>query len=215
MTMVFDPSGDFAQVADFQQEATLERPGTSDSWPLCRAVASPIRASEARSSAGAYTQDDVVWNLDAGELPATPQPGDVVVDSDLRCWVVLAARRGATGRWRCICRNLAIVQSLDQAIDVEVAVRSKDAAGAEVVSWQPWRTGVAARVQPIRSTVANIHQRLGQVSEWKVFVADQLDIDHTHRIKTSDGAVYRVVGVQKAQRIDALMEIDVIRAVEE
>ncbi|NLE38458.1 MAG: hypothetical protein GX621_10580 [Pirellulaceae bacterium] len=215
MTTAFDPSGDFGQVTDFQQEATLQRPGTSDSWPLCRAVSSPVRVSEARSSAGAYTQDDVVWSLDAGEMTVAPQPGDVVVDADARRWVVLAARRGATGRWRCICRNLAIAQSLDRTIDVEVAVRSKDAAGAEVVTWQPWRTGVAARLQPIRSTVAPIHERLGQLSEWKVFVADQLDIDHTHRIKTSDGTIYQVVGVQKAQRIDTLMEIDVIRAVEE
>ena len=50
MACGFDPTDDFGDVADFQQEVTLMRPGTSDAWALSRAVRAAIRASEARAS---------------------------------------------------------------------------------------------------------------------------------------------------------------------
>lgn len=210
MTLAFDPSDDFADVADFQQEVTLLRPGTSDARPLARAVQAAIRASEARASGGRYTENDVVWHLDATEWNGQPLPGDVIVDADARRWTVLAARHSVGERWRCVCRNLAIVHGLDQYVDVEVASFTKDSCGAESATWHPWRTGVAARIQPVRATIENDHQRHARSSELKIHVADQLELDQTHRIKAPDGTVYRVVGCRNADRIDALMEIDVV-----
>ena len=42
-------------------------------------------------------------------------------------------------------------------------------------------------------------------------MAEYVPVDHAHRIKGPDGTVYRVTGYRKADRIDALMEIDVVR----
>jgi len=210
MSLAFDPTDDFADVADFQQDVTLLRPGTSDSWALAHAVRAVVRVSEARASGGDVTEDDVVWHLDAAEWDGSPQPGDVIVQSDARRWTILAARLTATGRWRCVCRDLAIAQGLDQYVDVEVAISTKDPAGAESVTWHPWRTGVPARIQPVRSTVEDDYQRRTVSSELKIYVADQLPLDETHRIRAPDGTTYRVVGCRNAERIDALMEIDVV-----
>ena len=209
MTLAFDPNSDFADVADRQQNVTLSRPGTSDAWNLSRAVRSSVRASEARASGGKYTEEDVVWHLDATEWDDSPRPGDVILEANSHRWTVLTARRTSTGRWRCVCRDLAIEHGLDQYIDIEVATLSKDAAGAESVAWRPWRTGVRARVQPVRSTIDNDHDQTAFRRTLEIYTADQLTIDHTHRIKTPDGMVYRVVGCRNAERIDALVEIEV------
>ncbi len=187
------------------------RPGSSDSWALSHAVRAAVRASEARSSGGKVTEDDVVWHLDAAELDTSPEPADVILDGEAQRWTVLAARRTVTGRWRCVCRNLAIACGLDQYVDIEVAAYTKDAAGAERAEWHPWRTGVAARIQPIRAAVDGDHHRRAHRAELKVYVADQLQLDHTHRVKAPDGTIYQVVGCRTADRIDALMEIDVVR----
>jgi head-tail adaptor len=211
MTLDFDPADDFAEVADFQRAATLLRPGTSDAWPLVHARRAAVRASEVRASGGRYAESDAVWHLDAAELNGEPTPGDVIVETGEGRWTVLAAQRTATGRWRCVCRDLAVAHGLDDYVDIETAVYTKDSAGAETATWHPWRTGVPARVQPVRSTVVASHDRRAAAAELVVYVAERLDIDHTHRIRTPDGAIYRVVGCRKAQWIDALMEIDVIR----
>jgi head-tail adaptor len=211
MTTDFDPSGDFGVVADLQESVTLMRPGSSGSWPLERAVAAAVRASEARASGGKFTENDVVWHLDASELTVDPRPGDVLLDGRRQRWTVLAARRTVTGRWRCVCRNLAILHLLDQYVDIEVAVRTKDAAGAEVLTWRSWRTGVAARVQPVRVSVENRHGGREAIEEVKVYVADRIDVDHTHRIKTPEGVAYEVVETRNADRIDSLMEVLAVR----
>ncbi|MBN1590950.1 MAG: hypothetical protein JW888_15660 [Pirellulales bacterium] len=211
MALDFDPTNDFAAVADLQQQVTLLRPGTSDETHIAHAVRAAVRASEARSSGGKYTEDDVVWQLDAMETSTRPEPADVIVDAESQRWTILTARRTTTGRWRCVCRNLAIAHGLDQYVDIEVAVYAKDAAGAEVAAWHPWRTGIRARIQPIRAAVEDDHQRRTFLRESKIFVADQLELDQTHRIRAPDGTLYRVAGCEKADRIDALMEINVIR----
>ncbi|HLA83832.1 MAG TPA: hypothetical protein VJL29_03480 [Thermoguttaceae bacterium] len=207
--MAFDPSDDFADVADMQQAVTLLRPGTSDSRSLAHAVRGTVRASEARASGGRYTEEDVAWHLDGNELDDSPRPGDLIVEADARRWTVLAARRTAVGCWRCICRDLVIAHGLDQYVDIEVADFTKDATGAEVAAWRPWRTGVPARIQPVRAAVDNDHARRSLASEFIVYVAGEFRLDQTHRIKAPDGTIYRVVGCRKADRIDALMEIQV------
>lgn len=210
MTLAFDPGNDFADVADLARDVTLVRPDASDSTVLACAVRAAIRTSEARGSGGRYTEEDVVWNLGATELDKPPLPGDVIVEGDAR-WTILSARHTATGRWRCVCRNLVIAHGLDQHVDVEVAVYTKDAAGASTATWHPWRTGVAARIQPVRSLIANEHDRRTVRRELTVFMAESLALDHTHRIKAPDGMTYRIVGCRKAERIDALMEVDVVQ----
>ena len=51
----------------------------------------------------------------------------------------------------------------------------------------------------------------GYLDDEEVFLAEDVSVDHTHRIKGPDGTIYRVTGCRKADRIDALLEIDVVR----
>jgi hypothetical protein len=110
-----------------------------------------------------------------------------------------------------VSRNLAIVHGLDQHVDIEQAIYAKGEHGAEQAAWRPWRTGVAARIQPVQSTAAEEHQRRVTTAAFVVYLAESLAVDHTHRIKSPDGTVYRVVGSRRAERIDALMEVDAVR----
>ena len=48
-------------------------------------------------------------------------------------------------------------------------------------------------------------------SPFKVFLAEHVPLYHTHRIIGPDGAVYRILAYRKSERVDALMEIDVVR----
>ena len=88
---------------------------------------------------------------------------------------------------------------------------AKGEGGADEPTWHTWKTGLRARIQPARIQVKDQHERRVTTAGFKVFLADDVPVDHTHRIRGPDGTVYRVVGYRKADRIDALVEVDVVR----
>ncbi len=210
--MMFDPSDDFATVTDGLEPVTIARPGGSDKTEVAHAMRRNVRTREAAESAGRYTASDVVWHLPASELAAAPRPGDLAIDAEGRRWTVLDVQSGAgAGRWRCVCRNLAVFHGLDGFVDVEKAAFTKGLSGAERATWSTWRTGVRARIQPARIEIETAPDRRRTVEGFRVVLAEDLAVDHRHRIKAPDGSRYRVVRCRKAERIDGLMEIDVIR----
>jgi hypothetical protein len=212
MALDFDPSDDLADVTDALTSVTVTRPGSSTSTEVTHALRRPVRAREAQKSQGQYTASDVVWHLPSSEMATPPRPGDVILDEDGQRWTVLAVQRTTFGgRWRCAARSLAVVHGLDQYVDVEQAAYTKGAGGADEPAWQVWRTGLRARIQPARVEVRDEHERRTTAAGFQVFLAEDVPVDHTHRIKGPDGAVYRVTGYRKADRIDALSEIDVVR----
>jgi hypothetical protein len=212
MSLSFDPSGDFANVVDGLEPVTLLRPGSSSTASVDGAMRAAVCTAEARASDGKVTAGDVVWHLPAAELDAPPGPGDVIVDAAGGRWTVLAVRLATAGsRWRCACRNLAVAGGLDQYVDIEQATYAKGEHGAEQTAWRPWRTGVAARIQPVRAVARDEHQRQVTTAEFVVYLAGPLAIDHTHRIKSPDGTIYRIIATRRAGQIAALTEIDVVR----
>lgn len=211
--MPFDPTSDFAELIDALETVTVVRPGSSSSTAVSRALRQPVRTREAAASAGRYTASDVVWHLPVAELPQRPRLGDVIVDAAGQRWTVLDVQQATHGsRWRCVARNLAIAHGLDQYVDIQQATFQKSDTGASEPTWRPWRTGVPARIQPQRLEVAGKHNRLTAVARVTVFLADRLALDLTHRIRGPDGTVYRILAVRQADRIDALMEVDVVPA---
>ena len=145
-------------------------------------------------------------------MSTPPRPGDVIVDEDGRRWTVLDVQEMTLdGRWRCVARNLAVAHGLDQYVDIEKATYAKGEGGADEPTWRVWKTGLRARIQPARVEVRDEHDRRATAAGFQVFLAEDVALDHTHRIKGPDGAVYRVTGCRKADRIDALVEIDVVR----
>ncbi len=212
MPLDFNPRNDFARVLDGLAAVTLRRRDGSAEAEAPRALRRPIRTREAEASQGRYTQSDATWHLPAAELASAPQPGDLIVECGGRRWTVLDVTETLLdGRWRCVARDLAVHHGLDQSIDIEVAEYAKTAGGAEEPTWRISRVGVPARIQPLEVEVRTEHQRISAAARFRVFLADELSLDERHRIRGPDGTRYRVVACRNAERIDALMEVDVVR----
>jgi hypothetical protein len=208
----FNPNDDFVTVTDGLAAVTVSRPDGSLTVEVAHALRLAVKTREARRSGGRYTASDVVWHLPAAELPEAPRLGDLIVDADSRKWTILQVREVTEGRrWRCVTRNLAIVHGLDQKIDLERASYTKTPSGVLEATWQPWRTGLSARIQPRTLEVEKQQDRLASVAQFTVYLTENVPVDHTHRIKGPDGTRYRILGSRRAERIDALLEIDVVR----
>jgi len=208
--MSFDPRDDFTNVVDGLQPVTLLRPGSFESTSVKHALRRSIRTREAQPADGQYTASDVAWHLPDSEVSDPPRPGDLIVDSQMRRWTILRVRQATLGgRWRCVARDLALAHGLDQTICIDKATYEKSESGAAQPTWRLWLAGVRARIQPLVQQHEARHERLASACAFRVFVADDLPIDHTCRIRGPQGETYRVLGYRKAQRIDALGEIDV------
>lgn len=209
---MFDPSDDFASVTDALEAVIVRRAGSSAAMEVAHALRRAVRTREAERSEGRYTAHDVVWHLPAAEVSEPPRPGDVIVDADAEHWTVLeVAQVTLQSRWRCVARNLAVFHGLDDHIDLERAEFAKGEGGAEEPAWHVWKAGLRARIQPAAADLRTDHDRPILAARYKVFLADEVPIDRTLRIRGPDGAIYTVTGFRKADAIDALLEIDVQR----
>jgi len=212
MTLDLNPGDDLARVGDGLETVTLNRPGSSAATVVAAALRSRVHDRQAAESAGRYTSSDTAWHLPASELSDPPQVGDVIVDAAGRRWTLLFVEQTSLGsRWRCVARDLAVAHGLDAYVDVEKCVPAKGQGGAAAQTWKTWKTGLRARVQPAGSEVGREHDRRVTRARFTIYLARDIDLDRTHRLRGSDGTVYRVLGVRKADRVDALMEIDAVR----
>ena len=212
MGVQFDPSDDFPNVVDRGEAVTLHRPGRSATISSDGVLRRAVTTQEAETSRGEYTLSDVVWHLPASDISEPPAPADVIVDGDAARWTVLvAARTTADSRWRCVCRNLAVAHGLDQFVDIERAVYGKSTRGVQQASWRIWRTGLAAKIQAVGADNTHSNQRDETVGEYRVYLAEPVAVDHSHRLKGPDGVRYRITGYKKPDRIDALQEIHAVR----
>ena len=212
MTIQFDAGNDLADVADGLGQVTIRRPGSSNSTQVAHALRRMVKVRELRELDGHYRASDVTWHLPISEMTSRPRLGDVIIDSDGQRWTVLDVRKETTdSRWRCVCRDLAVVHGLDQYVDIEKVTYTKSDGGADVPAWRAWKTGLKAKIQPVETRTGQQHDRRVTTARFKILVAEDLAVDHTHRVKGPDGTVYRITGSQRADRIDRLMEIDVAR----
>ena len=209
---MFDPGDDFAQVTDGLVAVTLLRQGSSASAVVDHALRQAARIRAGEGSAVPEAGADAVWHLPVAELADPPQPGDAILDAGRR-WTVLSVRRtGLGGRWRCLARDLAAAYGLDAYVDVEKAAYARGPDGADVPTWNPWRTGLAARIRPVEAAVTDENQRLRTAARFTVLVAGGLEVDHTHRVKGPDGTIYTVLACRKPLPAGVLTEIEVMKA---
>jgi len=212
MSLNLDPSADFAEVADGTEAVTLRRRGSrpgASGTAIASALRRAVTTREAAESHGRYTASDVTWHLPAEELTGVPRLGDVLVDAEGRRWTILDVQAAALqGRWRCASRNLAVVYALDDTVTILKASYTKEDGGAAEPSWRPWKTGVRARIQPLATTVATEHHARRTATRYRIFVEEDLTLDHTHRIQGADGTVYKVTGTTAAERIGELQTIE-------
>lgn len=211
MTLDFDPSADFARAADGTEPVMLHRrgstPGSSPTAVPC-ALRRAVTTREAAQSHGQYTESDVTWHLPAEQLSSPPRLGDLILDDEDRRWTVLDVQLTTLrSRWRCVCRNLAVVHRLDDTVTILKAGYVKGDGGAAEPIWRPWKTGIRARIQPVATDVGTEHQARRSAARYEIFVEEDLALDQTHRIQGPDGTIYKVLGTAGAERIGQLQTI--------
>ncbi len=151
----------------------------------------------------------MVWHLPVAELPSAPRLGDAIVDGQNCRWTILEVKRATLGtRWRCDARNVAVAFGLDDTISVLKATYVKGDCGAAEPRWRTWRTGVRARIQPQETKVVAEADSRATIARYRIFVEEDLDLDHTCRISGPDGTLYKIISATGAERIGELQVID-------
>ena len=219
MAVDFDPSADFAEVADGLETVILKRRGSSNQTVVSGALRRAVTTQQARArnrydtwkkvaSDGRYAAGDTTWHLPAEQLGESPLLGDVIVDGDGHRWTILAVHLVTLQtRWQCLGRNLVVAHGLDDTINVLKASYVQGEGGAAEPIWQPWKTGIRARIQPSSVDVGTEHHARRAAGRFRIFVEEDLVLDHTHCIQGPDGTIYKVNGTLGAERIGELQSI--------
>jgi hypothetical protein len=217
MSLSFDPSDDLSTVADGTERVTLLRRGSTTGAAgtvIAHALRRAITAGEAAivnrgdihkhvPSGGVQRADDLVWHLPVAELIEAPRLGDVVLDGEGRRWTVLVVKRATLGaRWRCETRDVAIAHGLDDTISV------LKSAGTSGPTWRTWKTGIRARIQPIETKILADAETPSTTTTYRIFVEEQLELDHTCRLRGADGLIYTITSTTGAERIGELQVIE-------
>jgi hypothetical protein len=217
-------SDDFAKVADGLESVTLLRRG-SVSDALGIAIAHALRRTmtlgelaivkkndvhKAVASDGRATATDLIWLLPIAELPELPRLGDIVLDGDGHRWTILEVQRMTrTGRWSCKTRNVAIAYGLDDTIAVLKATYGKSDGGAAEPTWQVWKTGIRARIQPLETEMTTDVTMHVATRRYRIFVEEDMEVDSRCCIRGPDGTLYTITSSIGVERIG---EVQVIEA---
>jgi hypothetical protein len=150
-------------------------------------------------------QSDVVWQFHWGPGFDLPRIGDTIIDAANDCWTILSIEeRVANTRLRCVTRNLQIVHQLLDRVDIQIAIWEDSGGGPEIVGWTVLRSAVPARIQPIQTTIDNAVDPPTSAATFRIMLADDIPLDHNHRLVGSDGTTFQLLDYSKAERIDTL-----------
>ena len=83
--------------------------------------------------------------------------------------------------------------------------------GSGTTTWRTWRTGVRARIQPIQTIITNVAGTATTTATYRIFVEENLDLDHTCCIRGPDGTLYTITRTVGAERIGELQVIEAQR----
>jgi len=214
MPVMFDATEDFADVVDGLEAVTVNRRGSSDDTAVIHALQRAINTHEMSPTEGRVMAGDVRWHLPIEECATPPRMGDTIIDGNSDRWTVLAVHEETlSARWKCVCRNLRVAFGLDDTITIEKATYAKGMAGAAEATWHTWRTGIAARVQPVAATPTTDHEARTTHRQYQIQIEEDLDLRKHHRIRWvggtgCDGKVtYRILNYTQAEDIGQLQTI--------
>jgi hypothetical protein len=214
---MFDPSHDLELVADGTETVTLLRRGSTlgdNGTVIAHALRRGMTAAEAAiiasgdvhknvPSDGQHTASTLAWHLPIAELPLEPHLGDVILDGDGQRWTILALKRVTLGaRWRCETKNVIVAFGLDDTISV---LKTTDG-----TTWRTWRTGIRARIQPIETKIVADADTPYTTKTYRIFTEENLELDHTCRIRGADGSIYSITRTTGAERIGELQVLETV-----
>ena len=75
-------------------------------------------------------------------------------------------------------------------------------------TWRTWKTGVRARIQPIETKITTAADTPTTTTPYRIFVEENLELDHTCSIRGPDGTIYTITDVIGAERIGELQVIE-------
>ncbi len=153
-------------------------------------------------SDGVYAATDMCWSIPFEELTEEPGLGDVIVDSKSQRWTVLEFHAATLkSRWICRARELAIAEGLEDLIIV--LRRTEDANGG--ITWSVEHANLRARIQLDETKVENNDGLLSTKRTVTIFFETEVELDHSRRIRGTNGALYRIVSVAGYPRLGELM----------
>jgi hypothetical protein len=204
MTMELNASGDFALMCDGLEAASLRRAG-GDVLPLTAALRVSHREVEAEPSGGAVVRADAVWRV---QLPADEPPprlGEAIVDAAGGRWTILSISEWRELYvWECATRELRIAYGCNDRIDVERPAWEDGEEGPVITGWNYVQTAIPVRIQPDAIVLDESVDPPRGVARWKIILGEQIPLKADDRLTTADGAIYRVLRYEQAERIDAL-----------
>jgi hypothetical protein len=216
---MFDPTNDLIVVADSTESVTLLRRGStpgSAGATIAHALRRAVTAGEATiinsgdvekqvPSGGKLLAHTLVWHLPVAELADSPQLGDVIVDGGGVRWTVMTVKMTTVGtRWRCECKNVRVAAGWNNT----VSIQTNTGTVASPV-WQTKQSGVLSRVQAMEAVFDTDADTPTTTTTYRIFVAENVDLDHTCRVVAEDGTAYSILNTSGMDRIG---EIQVIEA---
>jgi hypothetical protein len=188
-----------------------------DTVPGC--IVYELTSEEVAASNGAYEKEDVKWVVPGVCLLRTPKLRDTITDEDGTVWTVGRTWFEKVDQtWELTCRDLIIVNDLQQLITIEVPRVSQDNALGKVYD-APWfappgNQDVPGRLQPIQADVADERGLHGLRVQYTAYVLRPLQVANANgemgRL-VCNGVYYEIKGYRHPEEIWSLMEIDVER----
>jgi head-tail adaptor len=206
--MTFDPSADFVSVCDGLEAVTLHhRRGESET--IANALHREVTTREAIASNGKYTTADTRFHFPVSSVDSMPMLGDRIEDASGEYYTILEVQSATLGkRYKCVCRNLAIVNGLDSIITIEKAAYAKGTQGAIERTWKTWRK-TRARIQPIESTRDKEAGAQRTIKRYSIVLDTNEPIDNSCRFLDAEGHLYRFEKSTGSEEIGGLQTVEV------
>lgn len=196
MTVIWDPSGDFALLADGFESVTLLPRGYGPPRVLDGVLRRGVSLSRFdRRSVPA--RHETLWLVPEALLPGGAIAGDVLRDAAGRRWTVFAATLSSLGRWQVWTRDVAAARDLHQRVDVEAAEATKDEHGAEALTWRLLTSGVPGRFVAYQHTWRGKDDSPPAEASYRVLLACELPEAAAVRLVACDGRRFRVASVEE------------------
>lgn len=208
MSFDLDIAGDFAEVVDGLRSVGLRnRAGTL--LGLDNVLRRAVRTREAAASNGRYTASDTVFHCPITDQSKQVRPGWKIVDDD-GLWTVLeCGTETLRNRNRFICRNLALVFDLVDAVNLQLATWAKNDSGVQVATWATAQESIPCRITIQSAENETEHGLRNQPRQATIQLEAVNLVTESHRfVRVSDGTVFNIVGWSDAESIDKLMTVN-------